>query len=855
MTISWRTDLLQILYRAATRTFHSTTVLRHLFTVHAALTDLQIASKALDSYLEIVTKGKLRADKSSQPEPGLDTDEQMLTTVAAGISMLCEYGDYEEAIRALKLADFLENWLSEHEHISSVVIDGHRRIPQTEANESVSGVALALVHRAVGVSRANWADRTFEASDRAQLRSSAVKHLRQAVRADVPSGEDPYILYPLALVLAETRDIEAAIVVVKQALLSESKVFTEPVDRDSLRHDLKSKKSHPQPLVECWHLLALLLSARQEFETAQAAAQAAIEFYETSTGSHSQLSFPRKRQIVEAKMTQIALTDIVDGPEEAVNSGGELLQIFTKLFDVSDAQRPLTRGSGKRPQTIESTTKSFRRSLFGRKSLRHSFREGHIPETVKEQRQSADTSKPPTIAITNGEDGKETEIKDFQPQPPPSRHSSHKLQKRASQKSVRRSRGVSPAPRRHETSSIGTRPTTSATTRTEPTNGDHPQLPPIPAPSDGSREVGVAVTHDLRASVTAQLDALSMNNLPSAPPKDPPTILNHSVHPGPHTAPPHARLHALAPPAPHFPAAAQSRLTLNLLNRVWLFVAALYRRAGLLPDARGALDEAFALAHRVEAAVAARPPGASARAFDAPAPAGLRGVEAVWADAYAELAAWSLARGEPHEALRQFEGALGHLPDHAAATVGLAGILLDVYEGKLSSRPTEPSQQDESSDETPETAPPTLAPLPAMAEPTSEPQRHLRHTSSDTEPFPTFEPDESAVIDGDSPVNGAPASASGAAPAWGTAPGPKEDALPPLGRLAARDRAHALLTALTRRGHGWDDSEAWFALARALEAGGQLERAREVLWWVVELEEQRPVRNWGVLGPGCGLGC
>ena len=796
-----------------------------------------------------MTKGKLRADKASQPEPGLDTDEQMLTTVAAGISMLCDFGDYAEAIRAQELADFLEKWLSEHEHISSVVIDGRRRIPQTEADECVPGVALALVHRAIGVSRANWANCTFEASDRAQLRMSAIKHLRQAVRADAISGEDPYILYPLALVLAESRDIDAAVVAIKQALLSETKVFTEPVDQDSLWHDLKSKKSRGQPLVECWHLLALLLSARQEFETAQAAAQAATEYFETSAGPHSQLSFPRKRQIIEAKMTQIALTEIVDGPEEAVNSGGELLQIFTKLFDVSGTQRSLTRGSAERPQTVDSTTKSFRRSLFGRKSLRHSVRGSQVPESAKEQRQSAETSKPPTIAVTNGEESEKMEIRDFQPQPPPSRSTSHKLHKRPSQKSVRRSRGVSPASRRHDTSSIRTRPTTSATTRTEPTNGDHVHLPRIPAPSDDSPEVGVAVTHDLRASVTAQLDVLSMSALPTALPHAPPTILNHSTHPGPHTAPSPARLPALALPAPLFPPATQSRLTLNLLNAVWLFIARLYRRAGLDPDARGALDEAFALAHRFEAAVAALPArGASARAFDAPAPARARGVEAVWADCYAELAALSLARDEPREALRQFEGALGHVPDHKAATVGLAGLLLDVYEGTLPMCPPKeaPRAQGEV-DVPPEPTPPTLAALPDTAGPPAETPRGLRPTSSDTEPFPALEPDESAVVvDGDSPVGAAPTSA-GATGSTGTTP-------PTLGQLAARDRAHALLTALTKRGHGWDDSAAWFALARALEASGQLERAREVLWWVVELEGQRPVREWGALGAGCGLG-
>jgi hypothetical protein len=71
-----------------------------------------------------------------------------------------------------------------------------------------------------------------------------------------------------------------------------------------------------------------------------------------------------------------------------------------------------------------------------------------------------------------------------------------------------------------------------------------------------------------------------------------------------------------------------------------------------------------------------------------------------------------------------------------------------------------------------------------------------------------------------------------------------------LDRLAARDRAYGLLTALTKLGTGWNYSEAWFALARAYEEGGQPDKAREVLWWCVELEEGRGVRDWSVVGSG-----
>lgn len=73
----------------------------------------------------------------------------------------------------------------------------------------------------------------------------------------------------------------------------------------------------------------------------------------------------------------------------------------------------------------------------------------------------------------------------------------------------------------------------------------------------------------------------------------------------------------------------------------------------------------------------------------------------------------------------------------------------------------------------------------------------------------------------------------------------KATSLPLVDRLAARDRAYGLLAGLTRLGSGWDYSEAWFAIARAYEESGEAERAKEALWWCVELEEGMGVRGWG----------
>lgn len=71
-----------------------------------------------------------------------------------------------------------------------------------------------------------------------------------------------------------------------------------------------------------------------------------------------------------------------------------------------------------------------------------------------------------------------------------------------------------------------------------------------------------------------------------------------------------------------------------------------------------------------------------------------------------------------------------------------------------------------------------------------------------------------------------------------------------LNRLAARDRAYGLLSTLTKLGTGWDNTEAWYTLARAYEESGEVEKQKQVLWWVVELEDARPLRHWTNVGVG-----
>lgn len=182
-----------------------------------------------------------------------------------------------------------------------------------------------------------------------------------------------------------------------------------------------------------------------------------------------------------------------------------------------------------------------------------------------------------------------------------------------------------------------------------------------------------------------------------------------------------------------------------------------------------------------------------------------------------------------------------YYPDHPAAIVGLSNILLDIYSEKLLPTPAiPPLDGHEFYDDTrlprSSTSPAPLKTLPYTP-------LGLVSDSCAAEAVSSGEGDEKEETKAVGSDNDARDEDELPAPY-------KASHLPLVDRLAARDRAFALLSGLTRLGAGWDYSDAWFALARAHEENGQLDKAKEVLWWCVELEEAMGVRDWRSLAGG-----
>ncbi|KAI1492149.1 filamentation protein [Biscogniauxia mediterranea] len=826
--------VLDILYRAATKTFHSTAILRYLFTVHLSVAEFDLAFHALDSYLDIVKKGKARVDKTGHPEASLDDDATVLETISQAIIALCKYGFREAAEKAYDLGVELEQMLQKlpppvpnaQGNISTLVEEnGNGVILHPRISSRVNGLAW----QAIGLSQAHWSRTTYDTSARTELQSKAIRSFQRSLSAENGNPTDVRTLFTLSVLLAEQRELTAAIDIVKAALMSGKPTGEQTPEARSYWRE--------RSLIPLWHLLALLLSARQEYVMAARACEGAFEQFDDPTvlfgpqnlegtyrsehlndaqglnekgdakGLVDEMDDLEKEGIIEVKMTQLALLELLEGPEVAVNASHELLVLYARLFGGMQAKPTAVsqRQPAEVPKSSAGTLRSMRGSIFGGISDRGSriLRRSSI---LDHDKNAAGSERPGTSHTTAsasgsavaGQTGKES--------------SSARDSRRSSRSASVRGRSES-----NRRNSLKKRDTSSHQRRRAVSSGATPRESAV---LDG--ENNTASLDDGEASRG------SMRFDSSAPPPKGSNVGSGNLV-----------LDSLSPSNPlptiYFPKEQVKRQRQTTLIKVWLMIASFYRRSGMHEDAKGAIDEAKKLVDSLEIEVVKDTTGSVT--CKNPGWGGKKCVEELWGDVRTEMGHLAVAEGTPYVARGYFEEALMHYPDHPSAIVGLSNILLDIYSEVLLPPPPIPgvglpdgeatnlvrtSTSFKAQSKSRDTLPVLLStPLGLGGNVSTE----STVAASNTEPYPALKPAGPPAID--------------------ALPAPhKAVSLPLIDRLAARDRAYGLLSGLTKLGRGWNYSDAWFALARAHEESGQPDKAKDALWWCVELEEGMGVRDW-----------
>jgi tetratricopeptide (TPR) repeat protein len=630
--------VLDILYRAATKTFHSTPILRHVFTVHLAIAEFDLAIRAFDTYLDIVKKGRARVEKTGEPEHGLDADSIALETVSECIKALCRYGTRQGAEKAKDLGIYLEEWLENYHSTEAPHNQATESQNSTSKPATVSLRNISMAWRSIGICHAHCARITYDAPLRGEMQLKAIKCFKKALLPEYQCSTDLETLFALGVILAERRELSAAIEVVKAGLLSQSnpKTRLSHWQGPQLGRYARERKS-----IALWHLMALLLSAKQEFVTAARSCEGAFEqfqdpknlFGEQDPGTpfrsdHLKEQTPgrslglvddmddfEKEAVLQLKMTQLTLIEVLEGPEVAVNASDELLSLYSRLYgDIQKEPVSLTvPGTAVQPKSSAGTTRGIRGSLFGRtgRSLRKSTApaiseldeksSSHRPQTT----QTVASTIAPTIQVT-GDTGSGSARRRSSLRKDTHQHH-EKLQKRND--SMSRKKGTSTRSRSVSTARAGgpdniNHPNSLHHTGPEADNSVKPLTSSDIAASDkhnGSEqgEIGLAVAGEA-GGFNFQ------NSSPSRPLAPESQQMQHKekslipVNAQDSRLPRISAYSSSTGPVIRFPKDQQRRRRMAVLINVWLLIGGFYRKAGLFEDSKAALREAETLVESMQ---------------------------------------------------------------------------------------------------------------------------------------------------------------------------------------------------------------------------------------------------------------
>jgi tetratricopeptide (TPR) repeat protein len=557
--------------------------------------------------------------------------------------MLCRWGSRKEAEKALEIGHSVEHWLEQSDHLQSASDAGS----VASADTTVEPTALAAAYCAIGVSQAHWARLTYDVETRATIQAKAIQYLRRSLAPNLGDENNVEALYALALVLAETRDIPGAIKVAKRALSPATRGTTISAD-GVISSGVTTEYGRERKLIPVWHLLALLLTSRSEFTAAERACEAAFEQFgdpailfgqgesDAYRSEHlndaSGLEAPdsgivdcmerfERSNILQIKMTQLALLEITDGASAAVDGCDELLALYGRLFGDPTAEKVKPAATTTTLAPPKSAVGTTRGSIFrGRGSVRTAQQEkiARNASVISNKTAVTQADLPPAIEVTDNNDAAQA-----------NGHHRHHLFHHHKHEDGQAGLGRTPS-KLHKSSASLRRASVTET----------PEVPPLPENVTNGVSTPVSPPHATVSSPQRQFN-----------PSGGPTALGPIAHNLPHGAPPlghddqpprqDTRLPSRVPhanhipPDPYFSKIQERRQKVSLLVSIWVFISGLYARAQMFQDAREAVAEALKLVETFEAEVSLE--SSTAKALADKGWGGGKSVEELWADAFAAV--------------------------------------------------------------------------------------------------------------------------------------------------------------------------------------------------------------------------
>ena len=333
-----------------------------------------------------------------------------------------------------------------------------------------------------------------------------------------------------------------------------------------------------------------------------------------------------KEAILEVKMTQLALVELLEGPDVAVNASYELLALFSRLFGNVAAQPTLNPPKVLEPPKTSGTLRSIRGSIFGGRDKARPLSRQPSNATLSEKSETTPTRPATSKTVAGGAPAIQV-TGDGEALPPRRESTGHsrgsELKPRNSLK--KRDRSLS----RHRT------PSTTFSSQPDTVVDGETFFTPAPV-IEGAEEQSDFFTFSSKKQLTSMssfsrertLTSLTSYLSTGSKSSDVPDLAADTVH---------VSMDLL--PLIQFSKDKERLHRTKILIKVWLMIAGFYRRADMLEDCKGAVTEAQKLVQALEAEWN-RDPSASGAAKSA-GWAERKSIEDLWGDVHSEVSPWN----------------------------------------------------------------------------------------------------------------------------------------------------------------------------------------------------------------------
>lgn len=349
--VSETVRMLNLLRRAAIKTFHSCAILRHLIFVLAALGHYDEALTAFQVYTDYQEKARVQQQKTEEsrklaptelsgsaavkPLHSGDDDKSVVRVFTKVIDILDQIkGD---GLKAKETADTLRGWLgkddSEEVDLSaSSGVNAHSRnksIASVKTTETANG--LAAVWASIARAYCLFGFQAPTSEEREHVFRSATSSFETCISY---SPTDAQVYADYGLFLARNSKISKALEIVRKGLLVDNSNYA------------------------CWHLMALVLTSMGEHEKGLNAITNTINLI---SQRQKELTTEERKCFLQMKITQIAIVEAINGTERALELIPEVFCMFGELFpgsrepEKSSNTKPLSPTSPKKSSSDKSS--------------------------------------------------------------------------------------------------------------------------------------------------------------------------------------------------------------------------------------------------------------------------------------------------------------------------------------------------------------------------------------------------------------------------------------------------------------------------------------------------------------------